>query len=421
MEIIQRILNLGAAVVVPIIIIIIGLVVGMKLIKAVRAGVTVGVGFTGLMLITGLISTYMNPIIEALQKNWHMSLDTYDMGWPVASGIAYSNGQFVSILFATIILANVLMLIFKWTNVLNVDIWNFWHFIEGGMWVYIVTGNLVLGAIAGTLYSIVIVFLGGKMAPKVAEFLGYPGVAITTQSFPLSYYICVGINKVIDKIPGINKIRFSLNDLNPKYAWLGEPLFLGLILGAALTFLAGLGWEQALTTAMGMAAVMYILPRMVKILMEGLSPLSNAAQKFMKKKFPGREMYVGMDLAVLLGDSEVITLAMIMIPLTLVFAMILPGNRILPFIDLTGITYWMVAPVMASITKDGKRNSFRALILGVITVVSMLYIASDVAPIMTEFAKGSGLVDTTSGPVSAFSAGAELFSYALTKISQIFF
>ena len=350
-----------------------------------------------------------------------MSLDTYDMGWPVASGIAYSDGQFVSILFITIILANVLMLIFKWTNVLNFDIWNFWHFIEGGMWVYIVTGNIVLGAIAGTIYSIVIVFLGGKMAPKVAEFLGYPGVAITTQSFPLSYYICVGINKIIDKIPGINKIRFSLNDLNPKYAWIGEPLFLSLILGAGLTFLAGLGWEQALITAMGMAAVMYILPRMVKILMEGLSPLSNAAQKFMKKKFPGREMYVGMDLAVLLGDSEVITLAMIMIPLTLVFAMILPGNRILPFIDLTGITYWMVAPVMASITKDGKRNSFRALILGIITVVSMLYIASDMTPIMTEFAGNLGLVDTTSGPVSAFCAGAELFSYGITKITQIFF
>ena len=62
MEFIQRILNLGAAVVVPIIIIIIGLAVGMKLIKAVRADVKVGVGFTG------LISNYMNPIIEALQK-----------------------------------------------------------------------------------------------------------------------------------------------------------------------------------------------------------------------------------------------------------------------------------------------------------------------------------------------------------------
>lgn len=421
MEFIQSILGLGAAVVVPIIILVIGLIVGMNIIKALRAGITVGVGFTGLMLITGMIGQYMNPIIQALQKNWHLALDTYDIGWPVASGIAFSNGTFVSIMFATILAANVIMLILNWTNVLNVDIWNFWHFIEGGMWVFLITKSLVLGVIAGTLYSIVIVFLGGKLAPKVAEFLGYPGIAITTQSFPISYYICVGINKILDRIPGINKIEFSLKNLNPKVSWLGEPLFLGSILGGALTLLAGLGWQQSLITAMGMASVMFILPRMVKILMEGLSPLSNAAQKFMKKKFPDRDVSIGMDLAVLLGDSEVITLAMIMIPLTLVLAMVLPGNRILPFIDLTGITYWMVAPVMASIGKDGKRNSFRAFILGLITVVSMLYIATDLTPIMTEFAKGSGLVKAGSGAVSAFDAGAELFSYAIVKITQIFF
>lgn len=89
LQFINTILGLGASVMMPIIIFIIGLVVGMKPIKALRAGFTVGVGFIGINLITGQMGSFMSPIIEGLQEKWHMSLDTYDMGWPVSSGYVY--------------------------------------------------------------------------------------------------------------------------------------------------------------------------------------------------------------------------------------------------------------------------------------------------------------------------------------------
>lgn len=413
MEILQKVLDLGASVMMPIIIFVIGVIVGMKPMKAIRSGLTVGIGFIGINLVTGMMGTYMSPMIDGLRTKLNLSLTTLDMGWPVSSGIAFSNGSFVLAMFAIIIVSNLLMLIIKLTNTLNVDIWNYWHFIMSGSLVYALTGNFIAGCIVGGLYSVIVLALADNHEQRIVEFLGYPGVTITTQSFPVVLYFLMGIDWVIEKIPGINKISFSLTKSKSKMSFLTEPMFLGFILGFILSMLSGLGWEAALTGGVSMAAVMFILPRMVKILMEGLSPLSGAAQEFMSKKFPGRKINIGMDMAILLGDSEVISVAMIMVPITMMLAVILPGNVVLPFTDLAALTYFMVAPVMA-----GRRNSFRTLIYAIITISIYLLIASNFAPLFTQVGHSSGLIENSIQSVSALSAGGEWIGWLLTKIAQ---
>ncbi len=415
MEILQKILDLGASVMMPIIIFVIGIIVGMKPIKAIRAGLTVGIGFIGINLVTGMMGTYMSPIIDGLKEGLKLSLTTMDMGWPVSSGIAFSNGSFVVGMFAIIIISNILMLIFKLTNTLNVDIWNYWHFIMSGSLVYALTGNFIAGCIVGGLYSVIVLAFADKHEKRIEEFLGYPGVTITTQSFPIVLYCMMGIDWLLDKVPGLNKINFSLTKTKSGLSFLTEPMFLGFVLGFVLSIISGLGWEAALTSGVSMAAVMFILPRMVKILMEGLSPLSGAAQEFMSKKFPGRKINIGMDMAILLGDSEVISAAMIMVPITMLLAVVLPGNVLLPFTDLASLTYFMVAPVMAA-----KRNSFRTLIYAVITISIYLLIASNFAPLFTQVGHDSGLIKESIQSVSALSAGGEWIGWLLTKIAQIF-
>lgn len=415
MEILQKILDLGASVMMPLIIFIIGIIVGMKPVKAIRAGLTVGIGFIGINLVTGMMGTYMSPMIEGLKARLHLSLTTMDMGWPVSSGIAFSDGSFVLAMFAVIIISNIIMLVIKMTNTLNVDIWNYWHFIMGGSLVYALTGNFLAGCVVGGLYSIIVLAFADRHEQRIEKFLGYPGVTITTQSFPVVFYFLMGIDWIIDRIPGINKIQFSLTKSKSKLSFLTEPMFLGFILGFIISMISGLGWESALTSGVSMAAVMFILPRMVKILMEGLSPLSGAAQEFMSKKFPGRKINIGMDMAILLGDSEVISVAMIMVPITMVLAIILPGNVLLPFTDLAALTYFMVAPVMTA-----QRNSFRSLLYAVITISIYLLIASNFAPLFTQVGHASGLIKDSIGSVSALSAGGEWIGWILTKIAQFF-
>ncbi|MBR3228391.1 MAG: hypothetical protein IKF68_07605 [Erysipelotrichaceae bacterium] len=418
LNLINTILGLGASVVMPIIIFVIGIIFGMKPLKALIAGLTVGVGFIGINLVTGMMNGYLTPIIEGLQSKFNIVLDVYDIGWPVSSGIAFSSGMLVIAMFIILILINVIMLLLNWTNTLNVDLWNFWNFIMAAALVYALSGSFVIGCICGGIYGAIVLYMSDKHEKVLGDFLGQPGVTITTQSFSLTLYLCMGINWVLEQIPGINKINFSFGKVkdadSDKYSVLTEPILLGFILGLVLSVVSGVDWKGSLTAGIGMGTVMFLLPKMVSVLIDGISPVSKAAQEFLSKRFPDRHLNIGMDLAICLGDKDVITMAMIMIPVTIVLAMILPFNRMLPFMDLPSMPYTMVAPVIA-----GKRNSFRTFIISVCICCLTLFIATDLAPIFTSVAVGSGIIDASSGMVSALSCGGNLIAWIEIKIIQL--
>lgn len=62
-------------------------------------------------------------------------------------------------------------------------------------------------------------------------------------------------------------------------------------------------------------------------------PISEGARNFIQKRFPGKEVYIGLDAAVATGHPTVVTVSLIMIPITLALAIILPYNRLLPYAD----------------------------------------------------------------------------------------
>ncbi|MFR6192551.1 MAG: hypothetical protein ACLUJS_14930 [Anaerostipes hadrus] len=51
--------------------------------------------------------------------------------------------------------------------------------------------------------------------------------------------ICIAIDAIIEKIPGLNKIDFSIDNLQEKVGVLAEPIVIGGILGAIVGALAG--------------------------------------------------------------------------------------------------------------------------------------------------------------------------------------
>ena len=63
---VQYILDLGASAMLPIILTIFGLILGQGFVKSFRAGLTVGVGFIGINLVIGLISSYAGAAAQAI-------------------------------------------------------------------------------------------------------------------------------------------------------------------------------------------------------------------------------------------------------------------------------------------------------------------------------------------------------------------
>ncbi|WP_440914458.1 PTS transporter subunit IIC, partial [Enterococcus innesii] len=79
-DIINYILGLGSAIFVPLIILILGLVAGMKFKKAFMSAITLGIAFTGMSMVIGFMSNAVSPASEALAKNTGLNLPAPDLG-----------------------------------------------------------------------------------------------------------------------------------------------------------------------------------------------------------------------------------------------------------------------------------------------------------------------------------------------------
>jgi PTS system galactitol-specific IIC component len=140
-------------------------------------------------------------------------------------------------------------------------------------------------------------------------------------------------------------------------------------------------------------------------------PLSEQAREFLQKRFPGRKFYIGMDSALMLGDPLTLTVGFLLVPITLILALILPGNKMLPFGDLASTAFFI--EMLAPFTKG---RFWRTLITGTVIMAVTLYLGSIWAPLFTEIAKSVGYsFPEGSATISGF---ANPLSFVLIMLSR---
>ncbi|HEX8495777.1 MAG TPA: PTS transporter subunit IIC, partial [Actinomycetales bacterium] len=150
MEAVSAYLNdLGAAVVLPVLITVFALVLGERLPRALRSGILIGVGFIGINLVIGLLFGQVSPVAEALANRFSVDLNVVDVGWPSSAAIAFGS-QVGAVIIPVCLLLNVVLLAIGLTRTFDIDLWNYWHFALSGALVAAVTDSLWLGlAVAG--------------------------------------------------------------------------------------------------------------------------------------------------------------------------------------------------------------------------------------------------------------------------------
>lgn len=380
LEIIQNIVNVGASVVLPVLLFIIGLLLGAKPRRAFTGAITVGIGYIGLNLVLGMLGDILAPATQAMVERFNLSLTTIDIGWPAASAISY--GTILGTMAIPIgIIVNIVLLIFGLTKTLNVDVWNLWHGAFVGSLVYAVTGNFTLGIFTIISYMVLIYFIGDLSQPYVEKELGLPNISFPHGTSAPGFLIALPLNWIFDRIPGFNKLEADSDTIQKKFGVFGETTVMGLIIGIAIGLLANYSIGDTLNVGMTTAAVMYLMPKMVSFLMEGLTPISEAANEFVKKRFPDRELNVGMDSALAVGNQAVLSSSLILVPITLILAFVLPGNKTMPLGDIATIPY-----AIALMVPVFKGNIIRSVVGGTIYMVSILYTTSWVAPLVTRAA-----------------------------------
>jgi PTS system galactitol-specific IIC component len=111
----------------PVIIFILGVILGAPVGRALRSGLIVGVGFVSLGLVTGLLGSALGPAVQAMVSKYSLTMDAIDIGWVPASAIAFAS-QIGALIIPVGIVVNAILLLTGTTQTVNVDIWNYWHF-----------------------------------------------------------------------------------------------------------------------------------------------------------------------------------------------------------------------------------------------------------------------------------------------------
>ncbi|MCI1946224.1 PTS galactitol transporter subunit IIC [Clostridium luticellarii] len=380
--VIKYILDLGAAVFLPVVMIVIALGVKMKLKKAIVCGLTLGIAFTGMNVVLGFMFKSISPAANAFVNITGIKLTTIDVGWSPVAAIAWA-WPYALVVFPIQIGINIVMLAFGWTNCLNVDMWNVWGKILTATIVAAITHSIPL-ALAAAAIEVVLELKNADLVQKSVCRLSKISNVTCPHVMNLQGVILAPISRLLDFIPGINKINLDSNKLKEKIGIFGENSVMGFIVGVLIAAIGRCSVKVILQTGVEIATALVLFPLVANLFLESLGPIAEAAGEYMKKKYKGREFCIGIDWSVLGGSSELWVTSILLVPVELVFAIILAKfgiNSVLPLAAIINVA----ATVPALIVTGG--NIIKMFIMGVITTPIYLLVSSEFAPILTNLAR----------------------------------
>ena len=385
-QVFAYILSLGAAVMMPVIFTVLGVCIGIRLGDALKSGLKVGVGFVGLSIVTALLTSALGPALNSVVDIYDLQLGVFDMGWPAAATVAYNTavGAFI---IPVCLGVNLLMLLTKTTRTVNIDLWNYWHFAFIGAVIYFASDSLAWGFFGAVICYILTLIIADRTAHRFQSYYkDMDGISIP-QPFCAGFVpFAWAINKGLDKVPGMNRLEIDAEGMKRKFGLLGEPLFLGVIVGVGIGCLTCQSLEELadkvpniLGLGIKMGAVMELIPRVTVLFIEGLKPISEATRNLIARRFGNAAgLNIGMSPALVIGHPTTLVVSLLLIPVTLALAVLLPGNQFLPLASLAGMFY--VFPLVLPFTRG---NVVKTFIIGLVVLTLGLYMVTNLAPAFT--------------------------------------
>lgn len=393
LEILSNIMDsFGAAIVVPVIIFFIALVMKVKPKKAFNAALNAGIGLTGFNMIIGAYSPIVTPVVQRMVAETGVNLRILDTGWQATSVVAYST-QVGMIFLGLGLLMQLILFVLKFTNIfMPSDLWNNYSFMLWGSMLYIATGNLWLSISLMVLSNLYCFVFSEIVAKRWSTYYGYPSCTITAPHHICSVPLAIGIDWILTKL-GANKVQWNPEKIQEKLGFLGEPTSLGLVLGSLLGLAGNFmrlntleGWGEIATVGIATAAIMAIFPKIAGIFASAFTTITDASKKTAKSGGKNRVWFLAINDAAGYGETSTLLTGMLLMPIVLILAIILPGNETLPMVDLIAIPYMIELIICIS-----NGNIFKSLISGTIWCIGGLYMITAVAPIFTEVAMEVGV------------------------------
>lgn len=214
----KPLIDMGAPTIMLVVLTIIALCFRVKFSKALEGDMKLAIALTAIGDVMNLLTTSFAPAMNQFVKNTGMHKDIMDMGWAPLATITWGSPYTLYFLLVLIIL-NVLMLIFKRTNTLDVDIFDVWHSAFVGLFAVFCGAPLWLATLLILLIGYLKIVNSDLMKPTFDDLLDAPSsnpMTTTHMNYMMNPVIMV-FNKFFDKcLPWLDKYDFDSAKLNEK-------------------------------------------------------------------------------------------------------------------------------------------------------------------------------------------------------------
>jgi len=424
-KVINFIIELGPVFLFPIILFIISLIITRNPLRNLKNFAFILTGMIGVSVMITLFVNFFAPVISTILINSSKNFEVIDAGWIVSKAVLLNSPVILQIIIAVFIL-NLIMLFLRFTRTINIDFWNYWSFLLVGSIVFSITEIKWIGVLVAMIVAAITFVLSDIYAPYIESYFGVKGI-----SNPQAQIICWAplsqlVNTIFDHIPLVRKIHIFYEEIQYKLGVFSEPLVMGFIIGTIIgaitrykNFLLNPGPNLLYSFLNGLvlSIIMVLLPRAVNLLLRGLIPTINDIKSFIARKITKRELYIGLDSVVLVGQPSIIFLSIFIIPLTVYISTILPGNNVLPNADLIIIPFiliWIIAP--------SRGDMFRSFISAVIIIPIILWITTNMGYLFTNlFLKYDLELVEGYNRISSIGGSSNVFFWILLKTLEPIF
>lgn len=382
----------GAQLLVPLVVFLLSLILKVKPMQAFRAAIYMAIGLVAFNIILGILMGQMESVMTLMSANAGKVFDVVDVGWPAAATIVYNNSM--GMIYLVIgLLWNVVLFLLKVTDTFEpTDIWNYYFFVTYAICVQFVTGSFVIGLLCALFCNLFVLLVSDAIGPALQEYYGYDGLTCTCISCTNIAVFAGLINILFNKI-GFGRVKVDPDTLNKKLGFFGEPAMLGTIIGlimGAVAYMHSLGsastWSTILTFAFTLAVMLVIYPTVSGLFVRGLIPISNTMNARMRSGEIKRKYFlIGIDPAVYFGETANITAGLVLTPILILTAIILPGNRLVPLADIPAIPFMVIG-----LTAVFQGDILKSVICGSVYGSLAHLIASDMAELFTNAATLAG-------------------------------
>ena len=397
-----------AYVMLPLIILVLGIIIRMKIGEALFSALKVAVGFAGIFIMFNFFVSNIGPAVESIIAKRGLDYPILDVGWPPLAAITWAS-TVAPLSIPLILVINLIMLATNTTKTLNIDLWNYWHYALVGALLQQVTGNFFIALAATALIGIYSIKMADWSGPMVEQHFKLKGISITTLSVNGLFPFGLAMDKLIDRIPGLRRLHYNPEKAGQGIKIFNEPMVIGVIIGLFLGAMAGYPVRTILELCVHIAAVMFLLPHCGTLIGGGMQLFSLQLKKAIQKIFPNKkDLFVGMDSGVLMGNTSVIFTGLILMAVALVLAFVIPGNRSIPLGDLANLI-----SVMSMIVLATRGNVIRAVIAGIPIIIAYLLIATQLAGLFTILSRDVGYVleNDHTGLITVFADGGNPIRY----------